>query len=121
MGQRTKNSSVIRGNVGNNPEIRMTDAGKKVASFSIATHDNWTDRNGQKREDTEWHKIVVFAPSIDKDGLAGVVEKYVHKGSFVEVRGKSKTRKWTDNEGIERMTTEVIVDDIDLLDRKEQG
>ncbi|MGL6011016.1 MAG: single-stranded DNA-binding protein [Shewanella oncorhynchi] len=103
------NKVILIGNLGKDPEIRHTKDGKPIASFSIATSEKWTDKNtGEKKESTDWHNIVVF-----NEGLAGVVQKYVKKGSKVYVEGQLKTRKWTDKEGHERYTTEVILQGFD--------
>ncbi len=98
------NKVVLVGNLGRDPEIRHTNAGKKIASFSIATSDVWKDTNGQRQEKTEWHRIVVFNPNI-----ADFVEKFIHKGSKVYLEGALQTRKWTDNAGQERYVTEVVI------------
>ncbi len=93
------------GNLGQDPEIRFTQKGDRIANFSVATTDSWTDaRSGEKRENTEWHRVVIFS-----DGLAGVAEKYVKKGSKVFVEGALTTRKWTDNSGVERYSTQIVV------------
>lgn len=93
------------GNLGGDPEIRNSQLGDKVATFSVATTDSWTDTNsGEKREKTEWHRVVIFS-----DGLAGVAEKYLKKGMKVFLEGALQTRKWTDNAGVERYTTEVVL------------
>jgi single-strand DNA-binding protein len=93
------------GNLGGDPEIRNARSGDKIATFSVATTDSWTDTNsGEKREKTEWHRVVIFS-----DGLAGVAEKYLKKGMKVFLEGALQTRKWTDNAGGERYTTEVVL------------
>lgn len=103
------------GHVGKDPEIRHTKDGKKVASFSVATSERWKDKAGNKQDKTEWHNVVVF-----NQGLCTLVEKYVKKGSKVYLEGSLQTRKWTDNKGIERYSTEVVLQvfggDIVLLD-----
>lgn len=98
------NKVVLVGNVGRDPEIRHTNAGKKIASFSVATSEFWKDTSGERQEKTEWHRVVIFNPN-----LAEVVEKYVRKGSKVYVEGSLQTRKWTDNSGVEKYTTEVVL------------
>ena len=86
------NKCILVGNVGKDPEIRSTSDGKKIASFTLATSENWKDKNtGERRSKAEWHQIIVFS-----QGLAGIVEKYVRKGSKLYVEGQIKTRKWTD-------------------------
>jgi len=99
------NKAVIAGNVGTDPEIRTTQAGKKVANFSVATNESYKDKQtGEKIENTEWHRVVVWGPLVEK-----VIEPYVSKGSPVYIVGKIKTRKWQDNEGNDKYTTEIIV------------
>jgi len=114
------NKVVLVGNLGREPEIRHTNNGKKIAIFSIATSEVWKDANGERQEKTEWHRIVVFNPS-----TADFVEKYVKKGSKVYVEGSLQTRKWTDNSGQDRYTTEVVVSnfkgEIVLLDGRSDG
>lgn len=84
------NKASILGNVGGDPDIRATQGGGRVANFSVATSETWTDKaSGQKKERTEWHRVVVW-----NDGLVGVIEKYVHKGSKVYIEGEIQTRKW---------------------------
>lgn len=97
------NRAIIIGNVGKDPEVRSIGEGKKVASMSVATSDRWTDkRTGEKREAVEWHKVTIF-----NDQIVKVVEAYVKKGSQVYVSGKIKTRKWMDQQGQDRYTTEI--------------
>jgi single-strand DNA-binding protein len=99
------NKVILVGNVGADPEIRSTQAGKRVANMRIATSDSWTDKeSGEKRERTAWHTIVCFS-----DGLVGVIEKYVQKGAKVYVEGQSQTRKWADKGGNDRYSTEVVI------------
>jgi single-strand DNA-binding protein len=99
------NKVILIGNVGNDPEIRSTQDGKELASFSLATSDSWRDKNtGERKEKTEWHRIVVFS-----DGLVGVVKNYIKKGSKLYIEGVLQTRKWTDSNNIERYTTEIVL------------
>jgi single-strand DNA-binding protein len=99
------NKVILVGNVGSDPEIRNTNDGREIASFSLATSDSWKDKNtGEKKEKTEWHRIVVFS-----SGLAGIVKSYVKKGSKIYIEGQLQTRKWTDNAGVDKYTTEVIL------------
>ena len=99
------NKVILLGNLGRDPEIRTMQSGSKMASFSIATSKRWKDRNTQEqKEKTSWHNIVVFG-----DGLVDIVEKYVKKGSKIYVEGELQTRKWQDQEGKDRYTTEVIL------------
>jgi len=93
------------GNLGGDPEIRNTHRGDKVASFSVATTESWNDaQSGERKEKTEWNRVVIFS-----DGLAGVAEKYLKKGMKVFLEGSLQTRKWTDNAGVERYSTEVVL------------
>lgn len=93
------------GNLGKDPEIRTTQSGDKCANFSIATSETWKDREtGEKREATEWHNVVVWG-----DGLVGVIEQFCKKGSKVMIEGQLKTRKWQDQSGQDRWTTEVVL------------
>jgi single-strand DNA-binding protein len=99
------NKVTLLGNVGRDPEIRSTQGGNRIANFSIATSETWKDKNsGEKKERTEWHRIVIF-----NDGLVGVVDKYVRKGSKLYIEGSLQTRKWTDQQGQERYSTEVVL------------
>jgi single-strand DNA-binding protein len=99
------NKVTLLGNVGKDPEIRKTQDGRSIANFSIATSESWKDRNtGEKKEKTEWSRVVVF-----NEGLTGVVEKYVRKGSKIYVEGSLQTRKWTDKDGVEKYSTEVVL------------
>ena len=99
------NKVILLGNLGKDPEIRSMNSGNKVASFSLATSKRWKDKSTQEQKDkTSWHNIVVFG-----DGLVGIVEKYVKKGSKIYVEGELQTRKWQDQEGKDRYTTEVVI------------
>jgi len=92
------------GFLGKDPEIRTTQSGKTIASFTIATNESWKDQHGQRQERAEWHRVVVFA-----EGLAGIVERYLQKGSHVMIEGALQTRKWQDQAGQDRYSTEVVV------------
>ena len=99
------NKVILVGNLGRDPEIRFTQSGQKIANMSIATSETWRDKqSGERREKTEWHRVVVF-----DDRLAYIVEKYIKKGSKVYLEGALQTRKWTGNDGIEKYTTEVVL------------
>jgi single-strand DNA-binding protein len=99
------NKVQLIGNLGRDPEIRTMQSGGKVAGFSVATTESWTDkRSGERREQTEWHRVVAFG-----DGLATIIERYLRKGSKVFVEGSLKTRKWTDQHNEERYSTEVVL------------
>lgn len=99
------NQVQLIGNVGRDPEIRTLQSGGRVANLTIATSESWKDKNtGEKKEKTQWHNIVIF-----NDGLASVIESYVKKGSKIYVSGQLETRKWTDQNGNDRYTTEVVL------------
>jgi single-strand DNA-binding protein len=112
------NKAQLIGHVGKDPEIRTTQSGSKVASFSLATAETWKDKTtGERKEKTEWHRIVIF-----NAGLVGVVEKYVKKGAKLYVEGQLATRKWTDSKGHDNYTIEIVIKSfggtIELLDHK---
>ena len=99
------NRVCLIGHLGADPEMRRTQDGRPIANFRIATSETWRDKNsGERRENTEWHSIVVFT-----EGLAKIVEQYVKKGSKIYVEGAMQTRKWQDKDGVERYTTEVVL------------
>jgi single-strand DNA-binding protein len=103
------NKVILIGNVGQNPEIRVTSSGSEVAALSLATSENWKDKNtGEKKTKTEWHKISIFSP-----GLVGVIKNYVKKGSKLYIEGKLQTKKYTDKSGIDRYTTEILLQGFD--------
>lgn len=117
------NQVILIGNVGRDPEIKSFQDGNKFASFSIATSENWRDRqSGERKEITDWHNVVVFAQG-ENDGLVGVVEKYVKKGTRLMVKGKLKHRSWEDKDGIKRYASEVVLRGFDgtLLLQGESG
>lgn len=98
------NKVQLIGNLGADPEIRSFQNGGKVANLRIATSESWKDRDGNKQERVEWHTVAIF-----NEGLVGVVEKYLHKGSKVYIEGKLETRKWQDQSGNDRYSTEVVL------------
>lgn len=99
------NKVTLIGNLGRDPEIRSLQNGSKVANLALATSETWKDRDsGERRERTEWHRITIFA-----EGLVGVAEKYLQKGSQIYVEGSLQTRKWQDQEGQDRYSTEIVV------------
>ena len=99
------NKVILIGNLGRDPEIRFAQNGNKIANFSIATSDTWRDKStGERKEKTEWHRIVVFS-----EGLATITEKFLKKGSKVYIEGALQTRKWTGNDGIEKYSTEIVL------------
>lgn len=97
------NKVILVGNVGQDPVVRYTPGGEAVANISLATSEKWKDRSGQPQEKTEWHRIVIFGQ------LAEIAQQRVHKGSKLYIEGKLQTRKWQDNNGQDRYTTEVMV------------
>ena len=115
------NKVILVGNLGKDPEIRSTNDGTKVASLSVATSENWKDRGtGERRERTEWHRVVIF-----NDRLVDVAERFLKKGAKVYLEGALQTRKWTDNSGQERYTTEVVLQkfrgELTMLDGRQGG
>jgi len=115
------NKVILVGNVGSDPEIRSFNNGGKVANFSLATSETWRDKqSGERKEKTEWHRVAIMS-----DGLVNVVEKYVSKGSKLYLEGKLQTRKWTDRDGNEKYTTEVVIQgfggSLVMLDGKSGG
>lgn len=99
------NKVTLIGNVGKDPEVRRLTSGAPVAALSVATSEVWKDKaTGERKEKTEWHRVVIF-----NEGLAGVAEKYVRKGSKLYVEGQLQTRKWTDRDGTERYSTEIVL------------
>lgn len=99
------NKVILVGNLGRDPEVRTSQDGAKIVSLNIATSESWKDRaSGERKEKTEWHRVVIFNPN-----LADVAERYLRKGSSVYIEGALQTRKWTDQSGQERYTTEVVI------------
>jgi single-strand DNA-binding protein len=99
------NKVILVGNLGRDPEIRNTQDGAKIVNLSVATSERWKDRmSGEPRERTEWHRVVIF-----NENLARIAEQYLRKGSSVYVEGQLQTRKWTDQQGVEKYTTEVVL------------
>ena len=99
------NKAILVGNVGRDPEIRTLQSGQRVANLSIATSERWRDKvTGEQKEKTEWHRVSVF-----DDRLADVIEKYVTKGTRIYLEGSLQTRKWTDQSGVEKYSTEVVL------------
>ncbi|HST74808.1 MAG TPA: single-stranded DNA-binding protein [Acetobacteraceae bacterium] len=117
------NKVILVGNLGKDPEVRNTQAGQKIVNFTMATSDTWNDKaSGERKERTEWHRVVIF-----NERLADVAERFLRKGRKVYVEGALQTRKWTDQTGQEKYTTEVVIDrfrgELTLLDsnRGEEG
>jgi|UniRef100_A0A8J4M6U7 single-strand DNA-binding protein len=99
------NKVILIGNLGRDPEVRNTQDGTKIVNFTLATSETWNDRaSGERKERTEWHRVVIF-----NDRLGEVAERYLRKGSKVYVEGALQTRKWTDQSGQEKSTTEVVL------------
>ena len=99
------NKVILVGNLGRDPEIRTTNDGTRIANLALATSETWRDRNsGERKERTEWHRVVIF-----NERLVEIVEKYVKKGSKLYIEGALQTRKWTDNQGQERYSTEIVL------------
>lgn len=110
------NKVILLGNLGRDPETRYTSDGAAITNASIATTDKWKDKaTGEMKEATEWHRLSFFGR------LAEVAGEYLRKGSSVYVEGKLRTRKWTDKDGVEKYTTEVIVDNLQMLGKKQDG
>lgn len=96
---------MLIGNLGREPEIRSTQSGSRIANLSVATSETWKDKNtGERKEKTEWHRVSVF-----NDGLVGVIERYLKKGSKVFIEGALETRKWQDKDGQDKYTTEIVL------------
>ena len=115
------NKVILVGNLGRDPEVRHTNDGNKIVNFSIATSETWKDRqSGERRERTEWHRIVIF-----NENLGNVAEQYLRKGSKVYIEGQLQTRKWTDQSGQEKYTTEVVLQrfrgELQMLDSRNSG
>ena len=115
------NKVILAGNLGLDPEVRFSQSGSKIVNMSVATSESWKDKQtGERKEKTEWHRIVIF-----NERLADVAEKYLKKGSKVYLEGALQTRKWTDKEGAEKYTTEVVIDrfrgELTMLDTKGGG
>jgi single-strand DNA-binding protein len=106
------NKTILLGNLGKDPELKFLPNGDAVCNFSIATTDSWKDKAGQKQEKTEWHNVVLYRK------LAEIAGEYLRKGSSVYVEGSLQTRKWTNKEGQERYTTEVIGNSMQMLGSK---
>ncbi len=111
------NKVILVGNLGKDPEVRNAQSGMKIVNLALATSDSWNDKaSGERKEQTEWHRVVIM-----NDKLGEVAEKYLRKGSKVYIEGKLQTRKWTDQSGQDKYTTEVLIGrfggELQLLDR----
>src|SRR5215510_412355 len=115
------NKVILVGNLGKDPEVRRMASGEPVVNLSIATSESWRDKqSGERKEKTEWHRVVIF-----NENLAKVAEQYLRKGAKVYVEGQLQTRKWTDKDGVEKYTTEVVLQrfrgELQMLDGKGGG
>ena len=106
------NKVILVGNLGRDPEMRTTNSGSPVTRLNIATGSAWTDKNGQKQQTTEWHRVVVW------DKMADVCNKYLNKGNQVYIEGRLQTRSWEDNQGQKKYTTEVVASRVEFLGQK---
>ncbi|EAB4417268.1 single-stranded DNA-binding protein [Salmonella enterica] len=110
MAKRGVNKVILLGNVGQDPEIRTMNSGDQVVTLTLATSEVWNDKQtGEKKEQTEWHRVTFWRKA------AEIIGKYVTKGSKLYVEGKLQTRKWTDQQGVERYSTEVVAEDFQLM------
>ena len=110
------NKVILIGNLGSDPEVRYTPNGAPVANFSLATSESWNDRNtGERQERTEWHRLVLWSK------LAEIAGQYLKKGAKIYVEGRLQTRSWDDQSGQKRYTTEVVVNDMQMLDSRGEG
>jgi single-strand DNA-binding protein len=115
------NKVILVGNLGKAPEIRRTQDGRPIANLSVATSENWRDKaTGERKEKTEWHRVVIF-----NEGLCKVAEQYLKKGAKVYIEGQLQTRKWTDQAGVEKYSTEVVLQgfnsNLTMLDGRSSG
>ena len=116
MASRGVNKVILVGNLGNDPEIRYLPNGNAVANFTMATSESWKDKNtGEEKELTEWHRCVAYGK------LAEIIGEYVKKGSKLYAEGKLKTRKWQGQDGQDRYTTEININEMQMLDGRQQG
>ncbi|HJP29583.1 MAG TPA: single-stranded DNA-binding protein [Candidatus Latescibacteria bacterium] len=109
------NKVILIGNLGGDPEVRYTPGGAAVANVNLATNESWTDREGQRQDRTEWHRLVFWSK------LAEIVGQYLKKGSKIFVEGRLQTRSWDDQSGQKRYTTEIVVSDMQMLDGRGEG
>ncbi len=115
------NKVILVGNLGRDPEARQMQDGNMVVNLSLATSESWRDKNtGERREKTEWHRVVIF-----NERLTDVAQKYLHKGSKIYIEGQLQTRKWTDQSGVEKYSTEVVLQrfrgELQMLDSRGDG
>lgn len=109
------NKVMLIGRLGADPEIKYAQSGTPVANLRIATDESYTDRNGQRQDRTEWHTVIAFQRT------AEICQQYLHKGSLVYIEGKLQTRKWQDKNGQDRYSTEIRVDRLQMLERRQEG
>jgi single-strand DNA-binding protein len=109
------NKAILIGRLGKDPEVRYTPDGNMVTNFNLATDEQWKDKNGEKVQKTEWHRIVTFGK------LAEICGNYLVKGKLIFIEGRIQTRAWDDKEGVKRYTTEIVAGDMKMLDSKGQG
>jgi len=109
------NKAILIGRLGKDPEVRYTPDGTMVTNFNLATDEQWKDKNGEKVQKTEWHRIVTFGK------LAEICGNYLVKGKLVFIEGRIQTRSWEDKDGVKRFTTEIVASDMKMLDSKGQG
>ncbi|MBI1329839.1 MAG: single-stranded DNA-binding protein [Alphaproteobacteria bacterium] len=115
------NKVILVGNLGKDPDVRRMTSGEPVVNLSVATSENWRDKaSGERKEKTEWHRVVIFNPN-----LAEVAEKYLRKGSKIYLEGQLATRKWTDKDGAEKYSTEIVLNrfrgELVMLDGRSEG
>ena len=108
------NKVILVGNLGDDPDVRETDSGI-VCNISVATSESWKDRDGNRQERTEWHRVVAFGK------LAEIMDEYLRKGAKVYIEGKIRTEKWTDKDGVDRYATKVYADNMQMLDSRRDG
>ena len=110
------NKVILIGNLGKDPEVRYAPSGSAICNITVATSRQWKDKtSGEKQEETEWHRVTFF------DRLAEVAGEYLKKGKSVYIEGRLKTRKWTDKEGVERYSTDILADEMKMLGSREGG
>jgi len=107
------NKVILVGNVGKDPETRFSESGTAIANLTIATTNRFKNKQGQTQEDTEWHRVVAYGK------LAEIIDKYVQKGKPLYIEGRLQTRKWTDKQGVDRYTTEIVAEQMQMLGQKE--
>mgnify|MGYP000392148239 CR=1 FL=1 len=109
------NKAILVGRLGSDPEVRSTQSGTSVANMSLATNRYWKDQSGQRQEETEWHRVVVFGR------LAETCGEYLSKGRQIYVEGRLQTNEWEDRDGVERRTTEIVANNVQFLSGGDQG